>query len=398
MNARLDNIEREPPLSCTDDPAGRPRRPVQRSAHEERRTSLPTPKPDLAAYERERKLALATSPRRLINYLRWKLSKRTADIGHLPIKLDIENVSRCNFACTMCQVSDWPKRQRANDMSLEDFKALIDSQYGLVEIKIQGMGEPLLQGDDFFAMVRYARSKRIWVRTTTNASLLHLNDNYRKLVDSGVNDIQVSFDGADKATYEKIRIGGKFEKVMANCRLLNDYCAETGRVTPQMWVVVQRENVAQFFDLIERAYEMGFKRLTFALNLNDWGQDRWKDANSAVTVEDSVPMDQAWAAVDRGRELGVEVAFWNNTQKFSSVSADRLCPWPFERAYVASDMRVVPCCMIGTPEVSDLGDAADFTGQWRGETYREFRRAHIDGRIPRACQNCYESRTESPKL
>ena len=181
---------------------------------------------------------------------------------------------------------------------------------------------------------------------------------------------------------------------MANCRLLNDYCAQTGRVTPQMWVVVQQDNVGQFFEFIERAHEMGFKRLTFALNLNDWGQDRWQEANSAVTVEDSVPMDQAWAAVERGRELGIEVAFWNNTQKFSHRSADRLCPWPFERAYVASDMRVVPCCMIGTPDVSDLGDARDFTGQWRGAAYREFRQAHIEGRIPRACQNCYEGHSQ----
>ena len=181
---------------------------------------------------------------------------------------------------------------------------------------------------------------------------------------------------------------------MANCRLLNDYCAETGRVTPQMWVVVQKDNVAQFLQFIERADEMGFKRLTFALNLNDWGQDRWKDTNGAVTVEDAVPMDMAWAAVERGRSFGIEVAFWNNTQKFSARSAERLCPWPFERAYVASDMRVVPCCMIGTPDVADLGDATDFTGQWHGEAYREFRKAHIEGRIPRACQNCYEGNHE----
>lgn len=366
------------------------------TAGEARRTSLPVPKPDLRAYHRERRLALLSSPRRLFNYIRYKLAKRRPELGHLPIKLDIENVSRCNFACTMCQVSDWPKRQRAQDMSFDAFKRLIDEQYGLVEIKIQGMGEPLLQGGEFFRMIRYARSRRIWVRTTTNASLLHLNDNYRKLIDAGVNDVQVSFDGADKATYEKIRRGGKFEQVMRNCRLLNDYCAQTGGVTPQMWVVVQRDNVDQFFDLIDRAHEMGFRRLTFALNLNDWGQDHWKAANEAVTVEDSVSLDQAWQAVDRGRALGIEVGFWNNTLKYSASSADRLCPWPFERAYVSSDMRIVPCCMIGTPEVFDLGDAGDFSRAWKADDYRAFRQAHIAGEIPRACRNCYEARSARP--
>jgi hypothetical protein len=31
-------------------------------------------------------------------------------VDYYPIKLDIENVSRCNFRCTMCAVSDWPQR------------------------------------------------------------------------------------------------------------------------------------------------------------------------------------------------------------------------------------------------------------------------------------------------
>ena len=48
-----------------------------------------------------------------------------------------------------------------------------------------------MQGDVFFEMIQYARARQIWVRTTTNASLLHAKDNYRKLVDSGVNEIQI---------------------------------------------------------------------------------------------------------------------------------------------------------------------------------------------------------------
>lgn len=355
-----------------------------------RRTELPTPKPNLTAYRWNRYVALATSPRRLVNYLKFKASARTARLDYLPIKLDIENVSRCNFACTMCQVSDWPKRKRAEDMPFAAFKRLIDEQVGLIEIKIQGMGEPTIQGDDFFRMIRYARRRRIWVRTTTNASLLHLDDNYAKLVDSGVNDVQISVDGTDAATYEAIRNGGKFEQVRRNCRLINDYCAEASTLRPQMWVVLQRTNLHQFEDFLPAAQEMGFERLSFALNLNDWGQDKWKTSNDAATVEDAVELERAWALHDRGRELGIEVGFWNNTQKYSARSPDRLCPWPFERAYVSSDLRIVPCCMIGNPEVADLGDGEDFARHWLGDAFTGFRQAHIEGRIPRVCRGCYD--------
>ena len=77
-------------------------------------------------------------------------------------------------------------------MCLHEFQSLIDEQTGLVEIKLNGLGEALMQGDDYFEMIRYARARRIWVRMTTNASLLHVDGNYRKLIDSGVNEIDIS--------------------------------------------------------------------------------------------------------------------------------------------------------------------------------------------------------------
>lgn len=354
-----------------------------------RLADLPTPKPDLQAYDRERRLALITSPRRLLNYLRYRLATRRPNISHWPIKLDIENVSRCNFACTMCQVSDWPGRKRADDMSLADFKAILDGQPGLVEIKIQGMGEPTMQGDDFFEMIRYARRKHIWVRTTTNASLLHLNDNYAKLIDSGVNDVQVSLDGAHAETYEAIRRGGKFDRVTQNCRLLNDYARENGNAGIQMWVVVQRTNLAELEALVDLAGDLGFKRLTFALDLNDWGQDSWREANGQAAVNHMVEMNRALALVAQGRALGIAVGFWANTTKYSAAQPETLCPWPFERAYVSSDMRIVPCCMIGNPDVADLGDASSFESRWFGKGYADFRQAHLEGRIPRVCRGCY---------
>ena len=60
------------------------------------------------------------------------------------------------------------------------------------------MGEPLMQGDAYLAMLRHAREREIWVRTTTNASLLHLRENYRRLIDADPNEVQISIDGADQ--------------------------------------------------------------------------------------------------------------------------------------------------------------------------------------------------------
>jgi len=104
-------------------------------------------------------------------YLNFKNSPKTEKLNFLPVRLDIENVSRCNFKCTMCIVSQWHKGRRAEDLSLKNFKKIIDEFYSLVEIKLHGLGEPLMQGDDYFKMINYAKDKKIWVRSVTNASL-----------------------------------------------------------------------------------------------------------------------------------------------------------------------------------------------------------------------------------
>ncbi|MBI3706207.1 MAG: radical SAM protein [Proteobacteria bacterium] len=372
--------------------AERPRPDIEERRRRLRALPAPEPVPTMATYVAEREKALAASPKRRENYERYLASmRRSATVDYLPIKLDIENVSRCNFRCTMCVVSDWKKGQRAEDMPVEDFKRLIDEQYGLVEIKLQGIGEPTMQRDPYFEMIRYARARHIWVRTTTNASLLHLKDNHRKLIDTGVNEVQISVDGADKGAFEKIRRGSVFERVTANCKLINAYCREKGVDRTKMWTVVQRDNCHQLPELVDLAGELGFKRTVFSLELSDWGLADWNERNNRVNVEDTLDPDTLMTLVERGARQGVTVRFWNVTSKYSTESLDKLCAWPFERAYVSSDRRVVPCCYIGNPDVFQIGDKplGSFTEVWQSKAYEDFRRDHLEGRIPKVCEGCY---------
>ena len=288
-------------------------------------------------------------------------------------------------------VSEWPKGQRANDMSVEDFKRLIDEQVGLVEIKLQGMGEPTMAGDALFEMIAYARRRHIWVRTTTNASLLHLRDNYRKIVDSGVNELQVSIDGADAETFQAIRPGSVFKRVVENCRLLNAYSAQQGVVCAKMWTVIQRRNVHQLHALVDLAADLGFKSQAFSLDLTDWGQERWRDLTTREYAVEDIDRSLGWELFETGRRQGVKVAFWKIGAKFDAADRNNLCTWPFERAYVSSDSRVTPCCMIANPDALDMGRIDNgFTSVWRSEAYRKFRDDHLNGRPPSVCRNCFK--------
>jgi pyrroloquinoline quinone biosynthesis protein E len=356
----------------------------------DRLNTLPRPYRDEELYQATLQAGFKKYPERHENYLKYQAAQRGEVLNYLPIMLDVENVSRCNYHCTMCQVSDWEGYKRADDMSFEDYKALIDSQYGLIEIKLQGMGEPLL-GKCYFEMIEYARAKHIWVRSTTNASILHFQENYKRMIDSDICELQVSIDGASKESYEKIRRGGKFEKVLENCRLLNEYGRETNRKRTRMWAVVQRDNFHELEKFPILAAELGFERCSLSLDLNDWGQDQWRENNDKVDIHKQFDFAMADRLMAIGKQHNVEVTFWFIDEKYDKTDPQKLCPWPFNRLYISSDMKIVPCCMVANPEVYELGDARQLTNEWNSEQMQAFRREHLEGNIPKICQSCYKN-------
>ncbi len=310
----------------------------------------------------------------------------------LPVKMDYEVSSHCNFRCTMCLMSEIGSSRPAN-MSFDDFKKSIDMQYGLVEVKLQGMGEPLLN-PDFFKMVKYAVENHIWVRTTTNASLLHLNDNYKKMIDSRIGEIQISIDGAKKETFENIRRGSDFDLVVKNCRMLNEYAETKGEQwRTSCWMLVQKENVDEVADLLELAADMKFTRVTYSIAISDWSKDNWTEINSGKEVVDLFTDEFAEKLINRGKELGITVTFWDGKDKYIyDKKKDKICAWLFSRAFISSDMRIVPCCVVCDSNTCDMGDAYNFVEEWNNNKYLEFRRQHLEGKIPKMCQNCYEEK------
>ena len=319
-------------------------------------------------------------------YLKY-VNKWVSHCDYEPIKIEIENVSRCNYRCKMCQVSDWPKGKRAEDLSFGDFKNLIDSLPGLVEVKIQGMGEPTLGRSTYIKMIEYLRSKNIWVRTVTNASLLHKSDFFKKLIDSDVNEIQISVDGANKEVFEKIRDKSVFETVVANCKLINTYCEEKGIVRTKMWTVVQKDNVHQLHDLLDLAYEMKFKHVVFTLDITGFGNKDVYDRNLGLSVESLINDSLLDSLIKKGSDLGINVYLWSTSHKYNKKS---ICSESFSKPYVSSDMRVVPCCVIANPETYDLGSANNIKDIWNGDNLKTFRQSHIDGNIPYVCKGCYD--------
>jgi len=344
------------------------------------------PMPDPFAYRMMRYRGFLRFPERLENLIVSENEPLDTIRSFKPIMMDVEPVSRCNFRCIMCTMSDWGGK-RAQDLTFDAFKDFIQSNPHLLEIKLQGIGEPLLH-KHFCGMIKYVADRDIWVRTTVNGSLLHLRDNYQKLIDSGVGEVQTSFDGASKEVFEKIRRYSDFDLVVENLTLLNRYANQKDRPYTRMWVVLQKHNRHQVFEFADLAKKMEFRRLTFSVALGDWGKEEWHETNQKLQAAELTSEEQKQLA-EFGQKEGIDISLWGQAAVYSTDSLESLCPAPFKRASFSSDMRLVPCSRVGDPGVADLGDASAFDTSWNGTAYQAFRQAHLNGDIPDFCKNCY---------
>lgn len=340
-----------------------------------------TPVPNKLYYNWYRTMGCIKHPKRLWNYLKFKYSKFSNKVNYLPLVCDIEPNQVCNYKCKMCDPSVLFNIKR-KQMSFENFKRFIDEQYGLIEVKIQGVGEPLMN-KDFLRMCEYALSKNIWVRTTLNGSLLKKNEAYKRLIDMGIHDINLSCDGITKATYEEIRKGGTWEEFSENAKLLNEYNNKHGKWTKvRAWVVVQDGNEQEFFDFPKVFSELGFKEMCYSFAMHNYGRD---DDNTQAT-DFSVTEDDLVKVLKIGEDTGIDVFYWG----YPSFTKENFCKIPFQRVYLSTDMHIVPCCYIANQEVVNFGHYDDFNDIWFNK-YQSFRDSikNPDVDVRSYCKDCY---------
>jgi radical SAM protein with 4Fe4S-binding SPASM domain len=324
---------------------------------------------------------------KLYNFIKFLISKKSKslNLNYLPITMDIEPTTGCNFRCTMCQVSS--PNFISKNLDYEMFKQVIDGNKQLLKIKLQGMGEPLVN-NNFFNMVEYASKYSIVSEITTNGSLLNQN-NILKLQQSNLSRITVSIDGATPGVFEKIRVKSNFETVISNCKnLISSYKKRIIRPEISAWCVIQNDNVNQFEEIYDLCKEIGFDRLTYQFHISGWGKDEWNNINKDKKIEINSIKEKIVKVKNRGIMEGMEInIFEENLLTFS-----KQCVWPWESSYISKTGDVVPCCIIGDEKVVSFGNIKEnsFKEIWNSKNYKSFRENIRKNKIPDYCKNCYK--------
>ena len=211
-----------------------------------------------------------TSPYKIGNFLAVKFSKalKLEEVIGYPINILIEPTRHCNYACPFCpRVVDKLAEKKLDNpvMSLDQFKKIID-EIGkfLITIRFWHYGEPLLN-QKFCEMVKYAKKKNIFTVTSSNLERLtpSLTD---ELIDSGLDYLIISFNGAIPKTYNKYTGDrGDFNNVIKNITYLSRRKREKNSLHPfiNLQFIVLKDNDQEIGEMKRLAKEMQVDKLSF---------------------------------------------------------------------------------------------------------------------------------------
>ena len=204
----------------------------------------------------------------------------------------------CNLRCVHCRATA-TELSAPSDLSTEAACDIIDQIVTVSNpILVLSGGEPLFRSD-IFQLARYGTDKGLRVALATNGTLVtkHVA---RMIVDSGVQRVAISVDGADALTHDSFRgIPGSFDAAIAGFRNLKNL-----GMSVQINTTIARHNAHQLPAVLDLARSIGADALhTFLLVPVGCGVD--------IAAEQMVPPEEYERMLnwfyDRSLEGGIEM-------------------------------------------------------------------------------------------
>jgi len=324
-------------------------------------------------------LKLVSRPDRILNYLKVKLSLMLhSEINRgLPLNLHIEPTARCNYRCVKCGrflMEDDGNRSGKDrqSMSFDEFRLLMDDLGDtLVTLRLWHYGEPLLN-PSLCRMISYAKGKGVIVAVSTNGSLLD-EEMSRELVDSGLDYLIVSLDGASRNAYQKAHGVDTFEQVVDNLSALSRIKRRLGSSLPflDLQFIILKSNEHEVDRVRRLAGRVGADKLTCKrLDENDVNYGIHEGVSSPADLLPSDPANKF--ELDEDGSSGACSVFW-------------------EGALIRHDGTVLPCVRDIHEEFvagNVFQDEGGFTRIWNSHLFRELRRRAASGRSIGLCKDC----------
>lgn len=318
----------------------------------------------------------------------------------MPVCLYLETTNRCNLLCETCPRT-FEELEPPADMSWELFTRIVDQVPNVARVVLHGVGEPMLV-PELPRMIRYLKARGTYVLFNTNGTLMQPR-RFAELIDTGLDELRVSLDAADRASYARVRGRDFFGRIVRDVGKFTEYQKQVGAATPRvsLWLTGLKETVDQLPNFVRLAASMGvgevhLQRLVF--DAIGYGM-----ARADLSLFESTRAEE-WAAIEAaqalGATLGVTLDASGATEPGLSLqrqSGDRAwsaCRRPWSLMYFTAHGRALPCCIapfsVRGYSNYTLGDATqqDLRDIWNSPQYQGFRSKLLSDAPPAPCANC----------
>ena len=321
---------------------------------------------------------------------------------HLPLpdELYIEVTNRCNSRCQTC-VRTFETLEPPRDLSLREFRRLVDQVPGLRRAVLHGVGEPLLNRD-LEAMIAHLKDRPQPPTVLFNSNAMLLTAERRDaLLDAGLDEFRISTDAAHPELYARIRGVDGFGQMAGNVAAFAERIRQAVR-GPRLsfWFTAMHENLAELPDLVRLAARLGVREV-YVQRLVYYGQGLAVGEQSLFRAIHAAEERSLAEAEALAQELGVTFrASGATTPRKSLLSPDgdgrpwSQCRRPSTLIYITANGNVLPCC-FSPFTTSDypglvLGNAFDtpLLDIWNGAPYDKFRAGLQTDTPPESCDRC----------
>lgn len=195
----------------------------------------------------------------------WKLVEPVRQIKYVRLAID----DSCNLSCPSCRTKkifyksggEFNKRIKLIDKVLDFLK----SQKHNIQVHIGSDGDPFASIVYRYFMLKTKLFQNLKYSVQTNGLLIKKNFHKFKHITNNLTQIGISIDGATKQTYEDLRQGGVWEKLLENLEFLKTI--KTFKI--HFHFVVQQKNYHEIESFIELGLKYNADKI-FLNRITDW--------------------------------------------------------------------------------------------------------------------------------
>ncbi len=190
-------------------------------------------------------------------------------IKHLRLAID----DSCNLRCPSCRKGlIFHKEGSAYNLGIrlaDRINEWLQTHEGSIQVHIGSDGDPCASHVYRYFMDQTPERDNIKYSILTNALMFREFHPRVPYVIRNLNELGVSIDGASKDTYEKLRLGGRWDKVNENLESIAEAKQKHG-FKFILYFVVQKDNHHEMDDMLALGERYGADRVNFSL-IEDWG-------------------------------------------------------------------------------------------------------------------------------